>query len=988
MYLTAMLQVYSICIYVVTMQGLILKTFLGIMNANPQDKSMKENIILASCGSNESLPINAQFPMDLFTSCLTTPIRVALRWFLRNNRLLDQVTEHMIENIPGRITDRRTPLGELNWIFTAVTDTIAWNVLPRDLFHKLFRQDLLVASLFRNFLLADRIMRSLHVTPVSYPALPPTHNHPMWQAWDLAVDTCLSQLPSIFAAAAAANMNNVTLPHTMSVPIMVDEDGIPIQASTPTTASPMHGTTTATPTDMTLLEQYQFSSFFSAQLTDFEVWLRFGARSMLWNDAYYQQIHGIMMPSSMSMILDANLGKSLIPKQLPILLQVLLSQVHRLKALSLLGRFLDMGPWAVNLALAVGIFPYVVKLLSSISPELKQILVFIWVKILALDKSCQADLIKDNGHIYFINLLATKSHALAQSLGIVLQLFGLFLLVATATPTNTPTMATSATLTTEQIKDALQLKTMCAFVLSVMVDKHPAGQTACLQYKNLLSICVSQLHEDDKNLRKWLLLLIGKLVQDFEAAQEEAFKAGIHGNNIIDVLCLEKLIHLLDDAIPEVRAAAICALQCFLFDGEKHATRVMAEFQIGSAMIKLVTDGSSLVRRECLICMSTLILRYGTWIQGTLLQGMLMPHAATTTHTTNTTTTSAQQQNSLLLGTSPATDEQSLMHDDYDWNKTLFVMDLIKMVQFMTQDPMPDIAKSANHVLILLKHTHVPQAVQDESEQQQQHDSRKSYKLSKDYKSAQRRSKSPVVDKSKQQQQPATQQQQPSLMNSFMKRSSSEPNFQTAMQEEGNASNLQLPTYPESTLYDIACQWYSLPMLAENQQQLPYCNELLTTTMNMIPDPACITLEGTIIAPPSTITTTTTDATTTTTTTTTSDQAPPITNPLNYIQMRKQRRYEQLIKEALTMYKTAGKKKLEEQIGFFGNEDDVVCKMKFHAYDPLLIVSDDHDGLTVWNWLTGKKMNSFKCGNRIKGKISGTTIIVVFFTICRFSLVE
>lgn len=29
--------------------------------------------------------------------------------------------------------------------------------------------------------------------------------------------------------------------------------------------------------------------------------------------------------------------------------QVLLSQVHRLRALDLLGRFLDLGPWAVSL---------------------------------------------------------------------------------------------------------------------------------------------------------------------------------------------------------------------------------------------------------------------------------------------------------------------------------------------------------------------------------------------------------------------------------------------------------------------------------------------------------------------------------------------------------------------------------------------------------------------------------------------------------------
>ena len=25
-------------------------------------------------------------------------------------------------------------MGELNWIFTAITDTIAWNILPPDLF--------------------------------------------------------------------------------------------------------------------------------------------------------------------------------------------------------------------------------------------------------------------------------------------------------------------------------------------------------------------------------------------------------------------------------------------------------------------------------------------------------------------------------------------------------------------------------------------------------------------------------------------------------------------------------------------------------------------------------------------------------------------------------------------------------------------------------------------------------------------------------------
>lgn len=48
------------------------------------------------------------------------------------------IQSHTIQS-NGSQTDRKTPLGELNWIFTAITDTIAWNVLPRTLFQKLFR---------------------------------------------------------------------------------------------------------------------------------------------------------------------------------------------------------------------------------------------------------------------------------------------------------------------------------------------------------------------------------------------------------------------------------------------------------------------------------------------------------------------------------------------------------------------------------------------------------------------------------------------------------------------------------------------------------------------------------------------------------------------------------------------------------------------------------------------------------------------------------
>ncbi|XP_059236140.1 regulatory-associated protein of mTOR [Mustela nigripes] len=189
----------SIFVYDCSNAGLIVKSFkqfalqreqeleVAAINPNhplaqmPLPPSMKNCIQLAACEASELLPMIPDLPADLFTSCLTTPIKIALRWFCMQKcvSLVPGVTLDLIEKIPGRLNDRRTPLGELNWIFTAITDTIAWNVLPRDLFQKLFRQDLLVASLFRNFLLAERIMRSYNCTPVSSPRLPPTYMHAM-----------------------------------------------------------------------------------------------------------------------------------------------------------------------------------------------------------------------------------------------------------------------------------------------------------------------------------------------------------------------------------------------------------------------------------------------------------------------------------------------------------------------------------------------------------------------------------------------------------------------------------------------------------------------------------------------------------------------------------------------------------------------------------------------------------------------------------------
>ncbi|OON15469.1 hypothetical protein X801_08728, partial [Opisthorchis viverrini] len=176
--------------------------------------TMENTIMLAACREDEDLPQNPELPADLFTACLTTPIRMALRWhWLRHQESFPgYLDEALLDRIPGAHSNRMSLLGEINWIFTAVTDTIAWCSFPIDLFQKLFRQDLLVAGLFRNFLLAERIMKTYGCTPVSAPALPTTFRHSMWTAWDHTLDRLVHYLPRILKVMEGNPTTELKLP--------------------------------------------------------------------------------------------------------------------------------------------------------------------------------------------------------------------------------------------------------------------------------------------------------------------------------------------------------------------------------------------------------------------------------------------------------------------------------------------------------------------------------------------------------------------------------------------------------------------------------------------------------------------------------------------------------------------------------------------------------------------------------------------------------
>ena len=487
---------------------------------------VRETIVLAPCGPNELLSMDPAFPADIFTSCLTTPIPMALRWFVqRNPHCTTGLQPEAVDTIPGKVTDRKTPLGELNWIFTAVTDSIAWNVLPKHLFKRLFRQDLLVASLFRNFLLADRILRHLGCTPVSYPALPSAADHPLWQSWDLACETLLFQLIKNGVLKSSAATEAVS-PPSSSNNSNDDSEQVGEQRSNRTTpaASPM---TPSSPTggvaDTEVVPVENVSSpFFSEQLTAFEVWLDFS------------EIHKIYLASG-------TLQQSS-PEQLPVVLQVLLFQVHRIRALKLMRRFLDLGPWAVNLSLSLGIYPYVTKLLQS--PQYKSLLVSLWASILSFDPSLRVDLLRDGAFHHFVQHL----------------MWGLDSTVIDAA-------------------EAAKERTLAAFVLSIACHGYPAGQVDCVR-QNVHGSCCALLSsyeqgehaQDDKTVelhlpahfRLWLVICLASMVIDNAPIQNEAFSAGAH----------QRLaIRLQNDQNANVRAAVCYALGCLIGSQPKKGGR-------------------------------------------------------------------------------------------------------------------------------------------------------------------------------------------------------------------------------------------------------------------------------------------------------------------------------------------------------------------------------------------------------------------------------
>ena len=163
---------------------------------------------------NEQLPSDPHLPNDFLTSCIFTPIRMAIichiLQFYRTSSIvtnsfpLDRCQKNIAHSEDSLLenTERKKydPLFDTNsqinksleHVLSAIIDAIAVESIPGYLYNELFTRDHFIALLYKRLLLAQYLLRPYQIHPVSRPAIPDLSTHPLWQHWKMIVDIAVT----------------------------------------------------------------------------------------------------------------------------------------------------------------------------------------------------------------------------------------------------------------------------------------------------------------------------------------------------------------------------------------------------------------------------------------------------------------------------------------------------------------------------------------------------------------------------------------------------------------------------------------------------------------------------------------------------------------------------------------------------------------------------------------------------------------------------
>lgn len=137
--------------------------------------------ILCATSPGEELPRDPNLPCDFFTSVLFSPVQTAFLCQV----YLSYRTTITFNDIP------KTTIDELEELLDVIVDGISCECLPGPSLHHFFRGDKVIHTLFRNFVLAQYVLKPFGVHPVSSPPLPDMSNNQLWEQWKAAVDNSI-----------------------------------------------------------------------------------------------------------------------------------------------------------------------------------------------------------------------------------------------------------------------------------------------------------------------------------------------------------------------------------------------------------------------------------------------------------------------------------------------------------------------------------------------------------------------------------------------------------------------------------------------------------------------------------------------------------------------------------------------------------------------------------------------------------------------------
>ncbi|CUG88724.1 Hypothetical protein, putative [Bodo saltans] len=532
--------------------------------------------MICACSEGEFLPMNPLLPADMLTACLTTPITMIQEWFISYSYrrvLLPNVTDDMVRHIPGDPTDRKTPLGELHWIFTAVTDTIAWCTTPEQLFHSLFRQDVVVKALFRNYLLAEKLLREVGCTPVTYPPLPDTtYAHYMWDAWEVAFESIVSQLPSILNS------------------------------------------------DMTVNTMYTYkpTTFFADQLTAFEVWVEAGDPSEL--------------PEQLPCVILALTQISQRVRALVLLSRYLSSgptavaYAVRCGVLLYLSKLLMHTPEVFLLVTIVWSQLVAVDSSSTCAELIKNLAEKHFIRLLSCDES-KIRFVKENdvsGGVAPLSPAGGTASTTTMAGGSATQQASTSAAAAAGEASQGGATVPDDTIIFYDIEgvDLHRCIAAACFIISKILDH--GGEKMYLSCWNQLIVksAMSLIARPSAILKSWGCLLLSKVFSGLRAAKEVACQEYAKRVNLFS--------HMLNDPSPLVRSSCASLMATLLgtrvdvLDEESQVRRVESDKTILIQLRQKLFDHSSVVRQELIFAASQVLAHYGAIIDGALSSERLL----------------------------------------------------------------------------------------------------------------------------------------------------------------------------------------------------------------------------------------------------------------------------------------------------------------------------------------------------------------------------